>query len=187
MSTPTELASAVEQPFRLWPALRDAVRGTQQDFTAGPIGRALLLLAVPMVLETAMESVFAVVDIFFVSRLGSEAVATVGLTESMLTLIYTVALGLSIGVTAMVARRIGEKDPDGAARTAVQAILLGIVVAAMLGRDPGEPSDLTARADERPRQRSVSNTAEAPDSRSRTRRRDWGCIVKCLDIYCPYV
>ncbi len=133
MSTPTELASAVEQPFRLWPALRDAVRGTQQDFTAGPIGRALLLLAVPMVLETAMESVFAVVDIFFVSRLGSEAVATVGLTESMLTLIYTVALGLSIGVTAMVARRIGEKDPDGAARTAVQAILLGIVVAAMLG------------------------------------------------------
>ncbi len=86
-----------------------------------------------MVLETAMESVFAVVDIFFVSRLGPEAVATVGLTESILTLIYTVALGLSIGATAMVARRIGEKDPDGAAVAAVQAIALGIGVAVVLG------------------------------------------------------
>jgi putative MATE family efflux protein len=86
-----------------------------------------------MVLETAMESVFAVVDVFFVSRLGAEAVATVGLTESMLTLIYTVALGLSIGVTATVARRIGEKDGDGAARAGVQAIILGILVAAVVG------------------------------------------------------
>ncbi len=125
--------SAGDEAFRLWPALREAVRGTQQDFTSGPIGRAILLLAVPMVLETAMESVFAVVDIFFVSRLGPEAVATVGLTESILTLIYTVALGLSIGATAMVARRIGEKDPDGAAVVAVQAIALGIGVAAVLG------------------------------------------------------
>jgi Na+-driven multidrug efflux pump len=85
-----------EEPFHLWPALRDAVRGTQQDYTTGPIGRAVLLLAVPMVLETAMESIFAVVDVFFVSRLGSEAVATVGLTESILNHIYTVAFGLSI-------------------------------------------------------------------------------------------
>jgi putative MATE family efflux protein len=121
------------EPFRLWPALKEAVRGSQQDFTTGPVGRAVLLLAVPMVLETAMESVFAVVDVFFVSRLGPEAVATVGLTESMLTLIYTVAMGLSIGVTAMVARRIGEKDPDGAAETAVQGIALGLAVAVLLG------------------------------------------------------
>ncbi len=122
-----------EETFRLWPALRDAVRGTQQDYTAGPIGRAILLLAVPMVLETAMESVFAVVDVFFVSRLGSEAVATVGLTESMLTLIYTVAFGLSIGVTAMVARRIGEKDNEGASEAAMQAVALGLVIAAFIG------------------------------------------------------
>ena len=134
MSTPTEpLEDSAEQPFELWPTLREAIRGTQQDFTTGPIGRALLFLAVPMVLETAMESVFAVVDVFFVSRLGPGAVATVGLTESMLTVIYTVAIGLSIGVTAMVARRIGEKDADGAAHTAVQAIVLGVVVAAALG------------------------------------------------------
>ena len=122
-----------EAPFRLWPALKDAVRGTDQDFTSGPIGRAVLLLAVPMVLETAMESVFAVVDVFFVARLGPAAVATVGLTESMLTIIYTVALGLSIGVTALVARRIGEKDPEGAARTAFQAVALGLVVATVMG------------------------------------------------------
>jgi len=109
------------------------MKGTEQDFTSGPIGRAVLLLAVPMVLETAMESVFAVVDVFFVARLGPAAVATVGLTETMLTLIYTVALGLSIGVTALVARRIGEKDPDRAADTAVQAVWLGIGVAALLG------------------------------------------------------
>jgi putative MATE family efflux protein len=129
----TSTDSTAGAPFRLWPALKEAVRGSQQDYTTGPIGRAVLLLAVPMVLETAMESVFAVVDVFFVSRLGPEAVATVGLTESMLTLIYTVALGLSIGVTAMVARRIGEKDPEGAAATAVQAILLGVGIAVGLG------------------------------------------------------
>lgn len=119
--------------FRLWPALSEAIRGSKQDYTSGPIGRSILLLAVPMVLETVMESVFAVVDIFFVSRLGAEAIATVGLTETMMTLVYTVAMGLSIGVTAMVARRIGENDPDGAARAAVQAIGLGVAIAVVLG------------------------------------------------------
>lgn len=119
--------------FRLWPALSEAIRGSKQDYTSGPIGRSILLLAVPMVLETVMESIFAVVDIFFVSRLGAEAIATVGLTETMMTLVYTVAMGLSIGVTAMVARRIGENDPDGAARTAVQAIGLGVAIAVVLG------------------------------------------------------
>jgi putative MATE family efflux protein len=119
-------------PRRLFAELRAAVRGTEQDYTEGPIGRALLLLAVPMVLETVMESVFALADVFWVSRLGAEAVATVGLTESVLTLVYTVGLGLGFGVTAMVARRIGEKDPDGAARTAFHAILLGVGVASVL-------------------------------------------------------
>lgn len=113
--------------------LKAAVRGTDLDYTTGPVGRAILLLAVPMVLETVSESIFALVDVFFVARLGPAAVATVGLTESMLTLVYTVALGLSIGVTATVARRTGEHDPDGAARAAVQGIFLGIVVAAVVG------------------------------------------------------
>ncbi|HSB64906.1 MAG TPA: MATE family efflux transporter, partial [Thermoanaerobaculia bacterium] len=92
----------------------------------GPIGRAVILLAVPMVLEMALESVFAVVDVFWVSKLGAGAVATVGLTESMLALLYALAIGLSIAATATVARRIGERDRDRAARTAVQAIALGI-------------------------------------------------------------
>ncbi|MGH2603083.1 MAG: MATE family efflux transporter, partial [Dehalococcoidia bacterium] len=118
---------------RLLADLRAAVRGTEQDYTEGPIGRALFLLAVPMVLETAMESVFALTDVFWVSRLGADAVTTVGLTESVLTLVYTVGIGLGFGVTAMVARRTGEKDPNGAARTAFHSILLGVGVAALLG------------------------------------------------------
>ena len=116
-----------------WNDFKDAVRGTQQDYTEGAVGRAVLLLAVPMVLETALESLFAVVDVFFVSRLGPSAVATVALSESMMTLVFTVGLGLSIGVTALVARRIGEHDPDAAARTTVQAIGLGVASAALIG------------------------------------------------------
>jgi putative MATE family efflux protein len=122
-----------KQTRDIWGALREAVRGSDRDYTVGPIGRSVLLLAVPMVLETAMESIFAVVDVFFVSRLGAAAVATVGLTESLLTLVETVAIGLSIGVTALVARRIGERDREGAARTAVQAVALGVIVAVVLG------------------------------------------------------
>ncbi|HSB53216.1 MAG TPA: MATE family efflux transporter, partial [Gemmatimonadales bacterium] len=94
-----------------WTNVRDALRGGHHDYTSGPLGRAIILLAVPMVMEMIMESIFAVVDVFFVSRLGPDAVATVGLTESMLTMIYTVAMGLSIGVMATVARRIGEQRP----------------------------------------------------------------------------
>ena len=123
----------VVEPRELWSAIRESLAGSHRDYTEGAIGRAILLLAIPMVLELALESVFAVVDVFFVSRLGADAVATVGLTESMLTIIYAVAIGLSIGAMATVARRIGEKDTDGAARAAVQAIALGVIVAVPAG------------------------------------------------------
>jgi len=113
--------------------VREALHGSDQDFTQGSIGRSILLLAIPMVLEMALESVFAVTDVFFVGRLGPEAVATVGLTESMLTIVYALAMGLGIGTTAVVARRIGEKDRDGAATAAVQAIVIGIAGAVVLG------------------------------------------------------
>src|SRR5947208_7030406 len=116
-----------------WATIKEALRGAHFDYTDGPIGHAIFLLAVPMVLETVLESVFAVVDVFFVSRLGADAVATVGLTESMMVLIYTLAMGLGIGATATVARRIGEKGPEGASHAAAQAVVLGIIVAAVLG------------------------------------------------------
>jgi putative MATE family efflux protein len=117
---------------RWWTVVRDAVRGTAHDYTSGSLGQAIVLLAIPMVLEMAMESIFAVVDVFWVSRLGPDAVATVGLTESMLTLVYTAAMGLSIGVAAVVARRIGERRPEAAAEAAVQGIALGLAVAALV-------------------------------------------------------
>jgi putative MATE family efflux protein len=117
----------------LWRDLRAAMRGTQHDYTAGPVGRAIFLLAVPMVIEMAMESIFAVVDVFFVGRLGAAAVATVGLTETLMIVIYTIAFGLSIGATATVARRIGQKYPDAAARAAVQVLLLGLGLSGLLG------------------------------------------------------
>jgi putative MATE family efflux protein len=116
-----------------WAIIREAIRGSKRDFTEGPIGRAIFLLAVPMVAEMLMESLFAVVDIFWVSKLGADAVATVGLTESMLALIYAVAIGLSMGAMATVARRIGEKDPERAASAAVQAIALGVLLAIPIG------------------------------------------------------
>ncbi|MCI0362578.1 MAG: MATE family efflux transporter [Phycisphaerales bacterium] len=106
--------------------LADAIRGTEMDYTRGSIGRAIFLLAVPMMLEMVLESVFAVVDVYFVSSLGASAVATVGLTESVLTLIYAVAIGLAMGTTALVARRIGEKNPREAADAAVQAIIVAL-------------------------------------------------------------
>jgi len=131
---PTVPAGETAEPTpKLRAALREAIRGSQRDYTQGSIGRSILLLAVPMVLEMLMESIFAVVDVFFVARLGADAVATVGLTESLLTLIYTVAIGLSIGATAMVARRTGEHDQEGAARTAVQVIALGLIISFLLG------------------------------------------------------
>src|SRR5215204_5332921 len=124
---------AQEDSQSLWAAVKESIRGSHRDYTRGPIGRAILLLAIPMVLEMIMESVFAVVDIFWVSHLGTDAAATVGLTESLMTLVYALAIGLSIGAMAMIARRIGEQNPDGAARAAVQAIVLALIVSIVLG------------------------------------------------------
>jgi putative MATE family efflux protein len=118
---------------RFWQLVLESIRGSPRDFTDGHVGQAILILAVPMVIEMGMESLFAVVDVFFVSRLGADAVATVGLTESLLTIVYTVALGLGIGATAVVARRIGEKDDEGAAQAAIQAVGLGAGVALAIG------------------------------------------------------
>jgi putative MATE family efflux protein len=127
------VAVAQEEPQSLWSAVKESIRGSHRDYTTGPIGRAILLLAIPMVLEMIMESIFAVVDIFWVSHLGTDAAATVGLTESLLTLIYALAIGLSIGAMAMIARRIGEQNPEGAARAAVQAIVLALIVSIVIG------------------------------------------------------
>jgi MATE family, multidrug efflux pump len=112
----------------LWAELREAIRGTSADYTKIPLRRAVFLLAVPMVLELVLESTFAVVDIFFVGKLGSSAVATVGLTETMLFLLYSVGMGLAMAVTAVVARRIGEGKQEEAAVTAVQAIWIALLV-----------------------------------------------------------
>lgn len=113
--------------------LREALRDNQTDFTTGPINRSLGLLAIPMMLEMSMEAVFAVVDIAFVSRLGTNAVAAVGLTEALITVLYAVAIGLGMGVTAMVSRRIGARDPLAAAYVVGQAIWVGAILAAVIG------------------------------------------------------
>src|SRR3989454_3131864 len=129
----TMSAITVESPRTLWTSLAEAIRGSHQDYTQGSLNRAILLLAVPMVLEMVLESLFAVVDVFWVGRLGANAVATVGLTESLLSLVFAVGLGLILSTTAMVARRIGEKDPAGAAVAGVQAIAIGLAVSALVG------------------------------------------------------
>src|SRR5664280_1682957 len=113
--------------------VNEAVSGTEQDFTEGKLSRAILLLSIPAVLEMVMESIFVIVDIYFVSKLGANAVATVGITESMVTIIYAIAIGLGMATTSMVSRRIGEKNPDAASVAAFQAILTGIVVSVIIG------------------------------------------------------
>ena len=116
----------------IWKDIKEAIGGTDQDFTAGKLGRAIFLLSVPMVLEMLMESVFAVVDIFFVSKLGANAVATVGITESLMTIIYAIGMGLAVGTTAMVSRRIGEKNREGASVAAFQAIISGMIISVII-------------------------------------------------------
>ena len=121
----------------LWSSVREALSGSHQDYTTGNLNRAILLLAIPMVLEMVLESLFAVVDVFWVGRLGANAVATVGITESMLALVFAIGLGVSMSTGAMVARRIGEKDPDDAAIAGVQAIVLGLFISIGIGIPAG--------------------------------------------------
>jgi putative MATE family efflux protein len=130
MSTTTQPIGETS-PF--WPSVREALAGVRRDYTEGSISRAITLLAIPMVLEMIMESLFSLVDMFFIAHLGADAVATVGLTESLLTPLFAVAMGLSMGTTAIVARRIGEKDPEGASVAASQSILVGVVISAAAG------------------------------------------------------
>ncbi len=113
---------------KLWLLMREAVSGSSRDFTSGSLGLALFLLAVPMILEMVMESIFGVVDIFFVAKLGADSVAVVGLTESLLAIVFALSIGLSVGASATVARRTGEGDSEGAARCAVHAIYLGALI-----------------------------------------------------------
>ncbi|MCD4834170.1 MAG: MATE family efflux transporter [Bacteroidales bacterium] len=117
----------------LWEDILEAISGTNKDFTSEKLSKAILLLAIPMVLEMIMESVFAIADIFFVSKLGSDAIATVGITESLLTIIYSIGMGLSMATTALVSRRIGEKKPYRASIAAVQAIIAASVISLIIG------------------------------------------------------
>src|SRR5436190_7155151 len=114
--------------FKLWSLLRRSLRGDQYDYTQGSIRHAIILLAIPMILELSLESVFAVVDMFFVGKLGENAIATVGLTESVVAIVYSIAIGLSTAATAMVSRRIGEKNEDGAAHAGMQTLILSLIV-----------------------------------------------------------
>ncbi len=123
MSTPVKTSSAKT----FFNVIKESLNGKEQDYTVGSIRRAVFLLAIPMILELSLESVFAVVDMFFVGKLGENAIATVGLTESVITIIYSVAIGLSTGATAIVARRIGEKDPESAAHAGAQSLIICLI------------------------------------------------------------
>lgn len=114
--------------FTLWSLVKRSLRGEQYDYTKGSIRHAIILLAIPMILELSLESVFAVVDMFFVGRLGENAIATVGLTESVVTIVYSIAIGLSTAATAMVARRVGERNEEEAAHAGMQTIILSLLV-----------------------------------------------------------
>ncbi len=127
------IATTSETLFqRIRRVVRQAINGEEQEFTTGSIDRAIVLLAIPMILEMAMESLFAVVDAFFVSKISVQAVATVGLTESIMTLVYSTAIGLSSAATAMVARRIGEGDPEAASKAGAQVILIGLGISVLI-------------------------------------------------------
>src|SRR5213596_3142865 len=129
MPQPTQHRSTLSLFFSL---VKQSLRSDEHDYTQGSIRQAIILLAIPMILELGLESVFAVVDMFFVGKLGSNAIQTVGLTESVITIVYTIAIGLSIGATAMVARRIGEKNPEAAAHAGAQAIVVSTMVTILI-------------------------------------------------------
>ncbi|MFZ1455218.1 MAG: MATE family efflux transporter [Saprospiraceae bacterium] len=116
-----------------WQIIKDSLKGEERDYTQGSIKTAIFLLAIPMILELSLESVFALVDIFFVGKLGSNAIAIVGFTESLITLVYSVAIGLSTAATAVIARRIGEKNTEGASKASVQAIIISMFISIILG------------------------------------------------------
>src|ERR1700712_4015322 len=116
----------------LFPFFKQSIKGSQHDYTVGSIRKALFMLAIPMILEMVMESVFAVVDIFFVGRLGKEAVSTVGLIESVMAIVYSIGIGLSMAATAMVSRRIGEKNPEEAGKAGMQAVLVSLILSAFI-------------------------------------------------------
>src|SRR5215469_2596799 len=125
---------AAEAPSQSkWRFLREALAGTEQDFTQGSLSRGIALLAIPTILEMSMESLFGVVDAFWVASLGPDAMSAVGLTEALIVLVFAVAMGLATAASATIARRIGERDPEGASVAAVQGIASGIVVAILLG------------------------------------------------------
>jgi putative MATE family efflux protein len=119
--------AALDPKVSVWQHIKNALAGTEADYTSIPLKKAIFLLAVPMILELIMESTFAVVDIYFVSKLGASAVATVGLTETYLFLLYSIAMGLAMAVTAIIARRIGEKDRESASTSAIQSIMLAVL------------------------------------------------------------
>ena len=133
MSSVERVVVSAASPPPIWSSIREALRGSHQDFTTGSLNRAILLLAIPMILEMVLESLFAVVDVFWVGRIGTNAVTTVGLTESLMSLVWAIGLGLSLSTTAMVARRIGEKDPSGAAVAGVQSIIIGLATSLLVG------------------------------------------------------
>ena len=133
MTEPLQHIESPEEKTNWWAEVRAAVAGNQQSFTEGKLGKAIFLLAVPMVLEMFMQAVFEVVDVFFVGKLGANAVAAVGITASVLVLVFAIGIGLAMAATAMVARRYGEGDHDGAARAAVQSIILCIIVSVPIG------------------------------------------------------
>lgn len=127
------IAEAVREPSDFWSSLRSVIRGGRFDYTQGSITRAITFLSVPMVLEMAMESLFGIVDVFFIAHLGADAVATVGLTESLLTPLFAIALGLSMGTTAIVSRRIGEKRPEEASIAAAQSLIVAVAISTVVG------------------------------------------------------
>src|SRR5215207_2784758 len=116
----------------LYSLIKRSIRGENYDYTQGSIRQAIVLLAVPMILELSLESVFAVVDMFFVGKLGENAIATVGLTESVVTIVYSIAIGLSTAATATVARRIGEKNEEDAAHAGMQALIISLIATVVI-------------------------------------------------------